>query len=162
MGSCFGCDCRVDGRPRSSGLSWTELSEELSSPSLRLTTRQTFQFHGILKGNVKPLIQGMHEVLLDSIAACGDVNRNVMASPNPERNAILQRVYDDARAWSEFALAEDPRLSRDLARRGACRRRRAGIRTDLRAHLPASKVQDGLCGAAVKRRRHLFAGSWVS
>ena len=80
------------------------LSEELSSPSLRLTTRQTFQFHGILKGNVKPLIQGMHEVLLDSIAACGDVNRNVMASPNPERNAILQRVYDDARAWSEFAL----------------------------------------------------------
>lgn len=80
------------------------LSEELSSPSLRLTTRQTFQFHGILKGNVKPLIQGMHAVLLDSIAACGDVNRNVMASPNPERDAILQRVYDDARAWSEFAL----------------------------------------------------------
>lgn len=80
------------------------LAEELSTPSLRLTTRQTFQFHGILKGNVKPLIQGMHEVLLDSIAACGDVNRNVMASPNPERNAIFQRVYDDARAWSEFAL----------------------------------------------------------
>jgi sulfite reductase (NADPH) hemoprotein beta-component len=80
------------------------LSEELASPSLRLTTRQTFQFHGILKGNVKPIIQGMHEVLLDSIAACGDVNRNVMASPNPERDPILQRVYDDARGWSEFAL----------------------------------------------------------
>ena len=81
-----------------------KLSEELASPSLRLTTRQTFQFHGILKGNVKPLIQGMHDVLLDSIAACGDVNRNVMASPNPERNALLLRVHDDARAWSEFAL----------------------------------------------------------
>ena len=64
------------------------LSEKFSSPpSLRLTTRQTFQFHGVLKGNVKPLIQGMHEVLLDSIAACGDVNRNVMAPPNPERNS---------------------------------------------------------------------------
>ena len=75
-------------------------------PPLRsvVTTRQTFQFHGILKGNVKPLIQGMHDVLLDSIAACGDVNRNVMASPNPERNALLLRVHDDARAWSEFAL----------------------------------------------------------
>ena len=81
------------------------LSEKLSSPpSLRLTTRQTFQFHGVLKGNVKPLIQGMHEVLLDSIAACGDVNRNVMAPPNPERNPILQQVYDHARGWSEYAL----------------------------------------------------------
>jgi sulfite reductase (NADPH) hemoprotein beta-component len=43
-------------------------------------------------------------VLLDSIAACGDVNRNVMAPPNPERSAVLQQVYDHARAWSEFAL----------------------------------------------------------
>jgi len=81
-----------------------ELSDLFAMPSLRLTTRQTFQFHGILKGNVKPLIQGMHRALLDSIAACGDVNRNVMAPPNPERSAVLQEVYEDARRWSEFAL----------------------------------------------------------
>jgi sulfite reductase (NADPH) hemoprotein beta-component len=80
------------------------LAGELAHPSLRLTTRQTFQFHGILKGNVKPLVQGMHKALLDSIAACGDVNRNVMAPPNPERSAVLQQVYAHARAWSEFAL----------------------------------------------------------
>jgi sulfite reductase (NADPH) hemoprotein beta-component len=80
------------------------LSDELATHSLRITTRQTFQLHGILKGNVKPIIQGMHKVLLDSISACGDVNRNVVTSPNPERNPILQRVYDDAKAWSEFAL----------------------------------------------------------
>ncbi|HEX4138979.1 MAG TPA: NADPH-dependent assimilatory sulfite reductase hemoprotein subunit [Candidatus Methylacidiphilales bacterium] len=80
------------------------LSEEFSAPSLRLTTRQTFQFHGVLKGNVKRLVKGAHLALLDSIAACGDVNRNVMASPNPERSPILQQVYDHARAWSEFAL----------------------------------------------------------
>lgn len=80
------------------------LADEVASPSLRLTTRQTFQFHGVLKGNVKKLVQGMHQVLLDSIAACGDVNRNVMAPPNPERSAVLQQVYDQARAWSEFAL----------------------------------------------------------
>jgi len=85
-------------------LTLDRLSEELASPSLRLTTRQTFQFHGVLKGNVKPLIQGMHKVLLDSIAACGDVNRNVMAPPNPERNPVFRRVYEDAKAWSEFAL----------------------------------------------------------
>jgi len=80
------------------------LAGEVASPSLRLTTRQTIQFHGILKGNVKPLIQGMHKVMLDSIAACGDVNRNVMAPPNPERSPLLRQVYDQARAWSEFAL----------------------------------------------------------
>jgi len=80
------------------------LAGELASPSLRLTTRQTFQFHGILKGNVKPLVQTMHQALLDSIAACGDVNRNVMAPPNPEQSAVLTQVYNDARSWSEFAL----------------------------------------------------------
>src|ERR1700677_4991600 len=80
------------------------LADKGASPSLRMTTRQTFQFHGILKGNVKKLIKGMHQVLLDSIAACGDVNRNVMASPNPERSPLLQKVYEHARAWSQYAL----------------------------------------------------------
>jgi sulfite reductase (NADPH) hemoprotein beta-component len=85
-------------------LTLDRLADELASPSLRLTTRQTFQFHGILKGNVKPLVQRMHRVLLDSIAACGDVNRNVMAPPNPERSPVLQQVWEQARAWSAFAL----------------------------------------------------------
>ena len=77
---------------------------EIASPSLRLTTRQTFQFHGVLKANAKPLIQRLYHVLLDSISACGDVNRNVMVSPNPERNAILQQMHEHARAWSDYAL----------------------------------------------------------
>lgn len=81
-----------------------QLADDMASPSLKLTTRQTFQFHGVLKGHVKPLIQGMHQVLLDSIAACGDVNRNVMAPPNPEHSPLLGEVYEHARAWSEHAL----------------------------------------------------------
>ena len=81
-----------------------KLADEIASPSLRLTTRQTFQFHGVLKGNVKKLVKGMHQALLDSIAACGDVNRNVMAPPNPERDPVQQEVYGHAVAWSEFAL----------------------------------------------------------
>ncbi|HEY8902568.1 MAG TPA: NADPH-dependent assimilatory sulfite reductase hemoprotein subunit [Chthoniobacterales bacterium] len=81
-----------------------KLADQLATPSLRITTRQTFQFHGVLKGNVKKLIQGMHEVLLDSIAACGDVNRNVVAPPNPERSPVLEQVYQHAVAWSEYAL----------------------------------------------------------
>ena len=85
-------------------LALDRLADERGNRTLRLTTRQTFQLHGVLKGDVKPLIQGMHAVLLDSISACGDVNRNVMAPPNPERSAIHQQVYELARAFSEFAL----------------------------------------------------------
>ncbi len=81
-----------------------KLADEVASPSLRLTTRQTFQFHGVLKGNVKKLIKGMHLALMDSIAACGDVNRNVMAPPNPERDRVQQKVYEAAVAWSQYAL----------------------------------------------------------
>lgn len=81
-----------------------KLADDVASPSLRLTTRQTFQFHGVLKGNVKILIRGMHQALMDSIAACGDVNRNVMAPPNPERDLVQQEVYEHAVAWSQFAL----------------------------------------------------------
>ncbi|HXI69017.1 MAG TPA: NADPH-dependent assimilatory sulfite reductase hemoprotein subunit [Verrucomicrobiae bacterium] len=81
-----------------------QLAGQLASPSLRLTTRQTFQFHGVLKGNAKPFIQRIHKVMLDSISACGDVNRNVMVSPNPERDPVLQQVYEHACAWSAHAL----------------------------------------------------------
>ena len=80
------------------------MSDERGNGTLRLTTRQTFQVHGILKGNVKPVIQSLHTVLLDSVAACGDVNRNVMAPPNPERSALHQGIYEIARRFSEFAL----------------------------------------------------------
>ncbi len=85
-------------------LTLDRLVDEYAWPSLRLTTRQTFQFHGILKGNVKPAIQRMHRVLIDSIAACGDVSRNVMAPPNPERSEVLHQVWEHARAWSADLL----------------------------------------------------------
>ncbi|MBE2203298.1 MAG: NADPH-dependent assimilatory sulfite reductase hemoprotein subunit [Chthoniobacterales bacterium] len=80
------------------------LAEELASPSLRITTRQTIQFHGVVKGNVKALVKGLRSVLLDSISACGDVNRNVMAPPNPERSPLHQMAYEAACEWSRYAL----------------------------------------------------------
>lgn len=81
-----------------------KLAEQYQFPSLRLTTRQTFQFHGVLKGQMKPLVQTMHTVLLDAIAACGDVNRNVMAPVNPEQSAVQELVFQDAKDWSDYAL----------------------------------------------------------
>jgi len=64
-------------------LALSKLAREFGTGSLRLTTRQAFQLHGVIKKDLKKTMQGMNAVLIDSIAACGDVNRNVMAAPNP-------------------------------------------------------------------------------
>ena len=81
-----------------------KIAEQYHFPSLRLTTRQTFQFHGVMKAQMKPLIQELHKIMLDSIAACGDVNRNVMAPVNPEQSAVQELVFQDAKNWSDYAL----------------------------------------------------------
>ena len=61
-----------------------DIAVERGNGTLRLTTRQTIQFHGVIKNNLRPAIQGIHVALLDTIAACGDVNRNVIASVVPQ------------------------------------------------------------------------------
>ncbi len=81
-----------------------ELAQRYGNGTLRLTTRQTFQFHGVLKWNLKPLIQGLRQVRLDSIAACGDVNRNVIATANPFRSAVHQMVWQLAKDISVHLL----------------------------------------------------------
>jgi sulfite reductase (NADPH) hemoprotein beta-component len=86
-------------------LSINNIADELTmSGSIRLTTRQTFQYHGILKGDIRPVIQGLHSVLLDSIAACGDVNRNVLATTNPIESSLHKAVYQWAVRISEHLL----------------------------------------------------------
>jgi len=86
-------------------LSINNIADELTmSGSIRLTTRQTFQYHGILKGDIRPVIQGLHSVLLDSIAACGDVNRNVLATTNPIESSLHKAVYEWAVRISEHLL----------------------------------------------------------
>ena len=80
------------------------VARELTGGGIRLTTRQTFQYHGILKHNVKPLIQGINKAMVDSIAACGDVNRNVLCNTNPVESALHQQVYNDAVAISQHLL----------------------------------------------------------
>ena len=81
-----------------------KIARELTGGGLRLTTRQTFQYHGILKQNVKPLIQGINEAFIDSIAACGDVNRNVLCNSNPLESDLHNQVYKDATAISTHLL----------------------------------------------------------
>ncbi|MFI4889309.1 MAG: assimilatory sulfite reductase (NADPH) hemoprotein subunit [Steroidobacterales bacterium] len=80
------------------------LATELGNASLRLTTRQTFQFHGIIKDNLKLTMQRINAALLDTIATCGDVNRNVMASSNPVESPAHAEVASWARKLSEHLL----------------------------------------------------------
>jgi sulfite reductase (NADPH) hemoprotein beta-component len=82
-------------------LALDELAREYGNNTLRLTTRQAFQFHGIVKGDLKKTISGINQSLLDTIAACGDVNRNVMCSPLVGKSAIHQAAYETATAISE-------------------------------------------------------------
>ncbi|MBV9963132.1 MAG: NADPH-dependent assimilatory sulfite reductase hemoprotein subunit [Parafilimonas sp.] len=81
-----------------------EVSEEYSSPVIKITTRQTIQLHGILKHNIKPTIKDFDTVKLDSIAACGDVNRNVIVSAHPRFSAIHEQIFLYAEKLSKLLL----------------------------------------------------------
>jgi sulfite reductase (NADPH) hemoprotein beta-component len=80
------------------------LAGHFGNGTLRLTTRQAFQLHGIIKTELKRTIASMNAALVDSIAACGDVNRNVLASPNPYASAVHDEVQGFAVALSEHLL----------------------------------------------------------
>ena len=81
-------------------LAMDELADKYGDKTLKLTTRQAFQFHGVLKRNLKTTIQKINKSLLDTIAACGDVNRNVMSSANPFESAVHAEVAEDAKRIS--------------------------------------------------------------
>jgi len=80
------------------------LADKYGDKTLKLTTRQAFQFHGVLKRNLKTTMQEINQTLLDTIAACGDVNRNVMASANPFESAVHAEVAADAKRMSDYFL----------------------------------------------------------
>ena len=81
-----------------------DLADKYGSGTLKLTTRQTFQLHGVLKRNLKKTIAGINESLFDTIAACGDVNRNVMCNPNPDLSFAHRTITEDARAVGSHLL----------------------------------------------------------
>ncbi|PWU04843.1 MAG: sulfite reductase subunit beta [Bacteroidetes bacterium] len=86
---------------------WIQLHHiagEHSTGVIKITTRQTIQLHGILKSHIKPTIKSFNTIHLDSIAACGDVNRNVICSANPKQSPIHEEIYQYARTISEMAL----------------------------------------------------------
>lgn len=81
-------------------LALDSISRVYGNNTMKLTTRQTVQLHGIIKSNLKPMMREIDAVLLDSIAACGDVNRNVMCNPNPGESRAHAASIELARAIS--------------------------------------------------------------
>ena len=79
------------------------LARKYASESLRLTTRQTFQLHRVIKHNLRPTLQALRDVLLDTKAACGDDCRGVMCSVNPWLSALHAEVYGIAKRTSDHA-----------------------------------------------------------
>jgi len=80
--------------------------ESTSYGSIRLTTRQTFQFHGVLKPNIKLMHQTLSSIGIDSIATAGDVNRNVLCTSNPVESELHQEAYEWAIKISEHLLPQ--------------------------------------------------------
>jgi sulfite reductase (NADPH) hemoprotein beta-component len=78
--------------------------EKTSYGSIRITTRQTFQFHGVLKPNIKLMHQTLNHYGIDSIATAGDVNRNVLCTTNPVESELHQEAYEWAKKISEHLL----------------------------------------------------------
>lgn len=83
-----------------------ELADQRGNGTLKITTRATFQLHGVVKHDLKPAIRGMNAVLLDTLAACGDVNRNVMVSALPGNAKVHKQIADASVVISEHLLPQ--------------------------------------------------------
>ena len=76
---------------------WIEtdrMADQFANGTIKLTTRQAFQLHGIIKSNLKRTVKEINDAAMDSIAACGDVNRNVMCNPNPHLSEVHAAVLE--------------------------------------------------------------------
>ena len=111
--------CRLAGgvATPSQWLQMDDISTSLGNETMKLTTRQTFQFHGVVKTKLRPAMQAINQALMTTLAACGDVNRNVMCSSLPQSSqyhadvhAVSQRISDhllpSTSAYHEIWLKE--------------------------------------------------------
>jgi sulfite reductase (NADPH) hemoprotein beta-component len=85
-------------------LQMDEISTKLGNETMKLTTRQTFQFHGVVKGKLRPAMQAINQALMTTIAACGDINRNVMCSSLPTMSKYHREVYAISQKISDHLL----------------------------------------------------------
>lgn len=81
-----------------------DIAGENTTGVIKITTRQTIQLHGLLKSKIKPTIKAFSEVKLNSIATCGDINRNVLCSAHPNQSPIHAEIFSYAKKISDLLL----------------------------------------------------------
>ncbi len=91
-----------------------DLASTYGNNTLRASTRQTIQFHGVVKNNLRAVIKAINESLLSTLAACGDVNRNVLAPPTPAYTPARDANFGRLQKSRARARAADPGVSRHL------------------------------------------------
>ena len=98
--------CRLNGGVATPAqwLQMDEISSTFGNQTMKMTTRQTFQFHGVIKSKLKPAMRGINKALMTTIAACGDVNRNVMCSVLPTKSAYHRDVHQVSAKISDHLL----------------------------------------------------------
>ncbi len=106
-------------------LSMLDVCEELGNSTIKITTRQTIQLHGIVKDNLRPTIKRVNELALSTLAACGDVNRNIMCCPAKKVGPVhaeLARITDElteamapqTKAYHELWVSEPGSSDKEL------------------------------------------------
>ena len=98
--------CRLNGgvATPSQWLQMDSISSSYGNETMKMTTRQTFQFHGVIKSKLKSAMRGINKALMTTIAACGDVNRNVMCSTLPTKSAYHRDVHQISCKISDHLL----------------------------------------------------------
>ena len=89
-------------------LTCDELADRYGNGTLRITSRQDFQFHGVVKTGLGPLVNAVNDALMTTLGGCGDVHRNVMAPPTPTQSRAIGQVLADARRVSDAVLPRTP------------------------------------------------------
>jgi sulfite reductase (NADPH) hemoprotein beta-component len=87
---------------------YDDLATQYANNTLRLTSRQSIQFHGVVKSGLGPLMKRINDALMTTLAACGDVNRNVMAPPTPVTESWMEEVHADSQCLSDALLPTTP------------------------------------------------------
>src|SRR6266852_5019854 len=85
-----------------------KLATDYGNDTMRITTRQDFQFHGIIKSNLRQSMKSLNEALMSTVAACGDVERNVMAPPTPATSPLVDQMLEQARKLSDVLCPKTP------------------------------------------------------
>ena len=85
-------------------IAFDDISCRYANKTLRITTRQSFQFHGVVKSGLGKLMRAINDAMMTTIAACGDVNRNVMAAPTPATSPLIELVQKHAKDVSDALI----------------------------------------------------------